>query len=150
VYNLYIKPILGIVFNDARTASDEEMLTTLATHAVSEMSSIMAAHYQSNIDACYTTLQTIASSATVDFSAIQNQLKLDTNIGVVPYYTNTDGVYTYAYETDSFIDYLSDDVFDDDTEIEAQRIKLVTYYTFKSIPIEENWETLIDYRIYAN
>ena len=42
------------------------------------------------------------------------------------------------------IDFPADDMED------GQRIKLITYYTFKSIPIEENWETLINYRIYAN
>ena len=56
----------------------------------------------------------------------------------------------FIYEEDKFVYYLSSAEFDTLTTDEAQRIKLVTYYTFNSIPLQKNWRTLINYRIYAN
>ena len=86
----------------------------------------------------------------MNYATYQTELRDSGNIEVVPYYTETAGQYQYEYETDQFMNYLEDSSFDNPEEIEAQRIKLITYYTFKAIPIEENWETLINYRIYAN
>lgn len=54
------------------------------------------------------------------------------------------------YTTDKFLTYLSSQEFNSLTNDEAQRIRLVTYYTFRSIPLQENWKLLIYYRIYAN
>lgn len=147
IYDGYIKPIINMVFMDG--LDDAEALKTLATTAVSLLSAILPTHSQSNIDALYALLQTISSAETIDKNAYRTELASDSDIGVVAYYTNTDG-YKYSHSTDSFMEYLNDDAFNDDTEIEAQRIKLVTYYTFPSIIIQENWETLINYRIYAN
>ena len=56
----------------------------------------------------------------------------------------------YIYETDIFLDALASANFNSLTTDEAQRIKLITYYTFNSIPLQKNWRTLINYRIYAN
>lgn len=56
----------------------------------------------------------------------------------------------FQSETDQYLNIISDIEYTDTVVDEAQRIKLITYYTFKSIPIEENWETVINYRIYAN
>ena len=33
---------------------------------------------------------------------------------------------------------------------EAQRIKLITYYTFKTIPLEKNFRLIFEYRIYCH
>lgn len=68
-------------------------------------------------------------------------------IGVEAYY-NQNG--TLQYVTDNFLTYLKDSSTSELSIDEAQRIKLITYYTFNSIPISENWEILINYRIYAN
>ena len=45
---------------------------------------------------------------------------------------------------------MSDPAFDGMGVDEAQRIKLITYFTFNSIPLQEDWRMKINYRIYAN
>ena len=77
----------------------------------------------------------------------QEAFAADTNIKVSALYDQK-GV--YVYESDLFLHELSMSYFDTLTTDEAQRIKLVTYYTFNSIPLQKNWRTLINYRIYAN
>ena len=69
------------------------------------------------------------------------------NIGVEALY---DRYNNYKRETDDYLDIIKSDEFSTLTVDEAQRIKLITYYTFKAIPIQTNWEILINYRIYAN
>jgi len=69
------------------------------------------------------------------------------NIGVEALY---DRYNNYKRETDNYLDIIKSDEFSALTVDEAQRIKLITYYTFKAIPIQTNWEILINYRIYAN
>ena len=69
------------------------------------------------------------------------------NIGVEALY---DRYHNYKRETDDYLDIIKSDAFSALTVDEAQRIKLITYYTFKAIPIQTNWEILINYRIYAN
>ena len=78
---------------------------------------------------------------------IQDELKKDENIGVEAFY-NQNGM--YVYEQDKFLDYMSASNFSTLSTDEAQRIKLITYYTFNSIPLQDNWRILINYRIYAN
>lgn len=69
------------------------------------------------------------------------------NIGVEALY---DRYNNYKRESDSYLDIIKSDAFSALTVDEAQRIKLITYYTFKAIPIQTNWEIVINYRIYAN
>lgn len=69
------------------------------------------------------------------------------NIGVEALYDRNNN---YKKETDDYLDIIKSDAFSALTVDEAQRIKLITYYTFKSIPIQTNWEIIINYRIYAN
>ena len=78
---------------------------------------------------------------------IQEALALGDNIKVEALY-NQKG--DYIYETDIFLDALASANFNSLTTDEAQRIKLITYYTFNSIPLQKNCRTLINYRIYAN
>ena len=81
-------------------------------------------------------------------AAVARRLGSEECLSVIAYY-NQYG--EYSHEVDQFKTIVTtDETFDTSEPDEAQRIKLVTYYTFKSIPIEENWETLINYRIYAN
>jgi hypothetical protein len=75
------------------------------------------------------------------------ETQLPTNIDVEAMY-NQNG--TFVYTTDKFLEYLSASEFNTLTNDEAQRCRLVTYYTFKNIPLTENWKVLIKYRIYAN
>lgn len=49
--------------------------------------------------------------------------------------------------TDNFLTIMDDVVLTTD---EAQRIKMITYYTFKSLPLQSNYTITINYRIYAN
>ena len=78
---------------------------------------------------------------------IQGELAAKGCIEVTAYYNQKQD---YVYEDDKFKEYLDSADFDALTTDEAQRIKLITYYTFNSIPLQENWRTLINYRIYAN
>lgn len=69
------------------------------------------------------------------------------NLNVKAYYNQNNEL---QYTTDDFIAILGSDSFNTLTTDEAERIKLITYYTFTGIPLEENISILIDYRIYAN
>jgi hypothetical protein len=76
-----------------------------------------------------------------------NELYEDDNIQLMAYYNQN---HVFVYSEDQFMTLIQNASTSDLTLDEAQRIKLVTYYTFNSIPISENWEILINYRIYAN
>ena len=105
---------------------------------------------QTNINAFIGVVSEIANDATIevaDIEAAQQALALDTNIKVNAMYNLSQ---KYVYEEDKFLYYLSDSAFTDLTVDEAQRIKLITYYTFKSIPLQSQWKIIISYRIYAN
>ena len=56
----------------------------------------------------------------------------------------------FVYSEDKFLEYLSSTEFSALTNDEAQRIRLITYYTFKSIPLDDAWKITVLYRIYAN
>ena len=105
---------------------------------------------QTNINAFATVVKGFATSTAItetDVTTAQGELVKNTNIEVKPMY---DLSQKYVYETDKFMTYMSDAAFEDLSVDEAQRIKLVTYYTFKSIPLQNNWKIIISYRIYAN
>lgn len=153
VYQTHVKPMLNIIFNGTTHTTDENtFVKNSAAAAITEINEVIASISQSNIATFVTTLESIANAdvSSMNYATYQTELRDSGNIEVVPYYTETAGQYQYEYETDQFMNYLEDSSFDNPEEIEAQRIKLITYYTFKAIPIEENWETLINYRIYAN
>lgn len=71
----------------------------------------------------------------------------DDNIHVTAYYNQNN---VLMYIEDDYMTLLQSVELSDLSLDEAQRIKLITYYTFNSIPLSENWEILINYRIYAN
>ena len=59
----------------------------------------------------------------------------------------------FVYATDKFKEYADTaaySVTEGEITDEAQRIKLITYYTFNALPLQSDWEILIYYRIYAN
>lgn len=93
------------------------------------------------------TVETLSADDSTRFKYYQDQLALSENIQVEAFY-NQNG--SYIYSTDKFKEYLSSSDFDSLGTDEAQRIKLITYYTFNSIPLQKNWRILINYRIYAN
>jgi len=84
---------------------------------------------------------------TLDYEYLKNQLAAEDCIQAQAFYNQND---TLQYVEDKFVHYLESSETDGLTLDEAQRIKLITYYTFNSIPISKNWEILINYRIYAN
>jgi hypothetical protein len=90
-------------------------------------------------------LSQLTTAEASSYPAIRTALSGAANINVEAMYNQNN---TLQYTTDKFLTYLGDVSFT--TEDEAQRIKLITYYTFNSLPIESNWELLIDYRLYAN
>ena len=90
---------------------------------------------------------TIFTSQDPDNPGYQMQLSDPENIAVTAYYNQKQ---EFIFEEDEFLHNLSSDEFNELTTDEAQRIKLITYYTFNSIPLQKNWRTLIYYRIYAN
>lgn len=155
LYTTHIKTILDIVFDNKRRADDPDVIAymkSLTDEAITVLDTIAVQKYdientQPNLYAFYQTLLTIQSSETIDFPAVQEALGGSDNIAVEALYNQSGD---YKSETDQYLNCLYDDAFDTATSNEAQRIKLITYYTFKSIAIEENWETLINYRIYAN
>lgn len=155
LYTTHIKTILDIVFDNKRREDDPtviDYMRSLIGEAVTVLDNIAVQKYdiettQPQLYAFYQTLITIQESEEIDFDAVQESLSSDENIEVVALYNQRGD---YQYETDNFMTCLYDEAFDAAESNEAQRIKLITYYTFKSIPIEENWETLINYRIYAN
>ena len=76
-----------------------------------------------------------------------NRLTSPDGLNLIAYYNQNE---TFMYLEDDYLTLLQDVEMSDLTLDEAQRVKLVTYYTFNSIPLSENWEILINYRIYAN
>lgn len=151
LYDTDIKKFLNLVFG-APTISSAEYDTEvieLAGEIYTVLSETTYSAGQSNINAFTDAVQSIMglTPGSVDYVSIRNTLRADTNIEVEAYYNTS---HEFVYEEDKFKYYLADEAFDDMTTDEAQRIKLVTYYTFKSIPLQSNWKIIISYRIYGN
>jgi hypothetical protein len=148
---------LDVVYNNHRLLTADEIVkghaqtivdTFIEAFGVDENDNLLCT--QENLLNFYNTTSSILTSESIDYSQLQDEYDDETNIGVIAYY-NQNGV--YQYENDQFIKYLNDPTDESLASLstdEAQRIKLITYYTFNSIPLEENWEILIDYRLYAN
>lgn len=145
-----IQDLLNMVYDkkkDSLTGSERAQyvasVQALATSILDIIREPMSHVSQSNLNAFMTRLTQLETATS--YVTIRTQLSGDGNIGVEAMYNQDD---TLQYTTDKFLTYLGEVSFS--TEDEAQRIKLITYYTFNSIPVESNWELLIDYRLYAN
>lgn len=151
LYVSHIKPFLNIVFdNNRRSESEVAYMKTLASEIATVLREIAIDKYHLDTSEDRTIINFIETLETVEdaeITDIQDALSDADNIQVESLY-NRRG--EYQYETDQYLNALTNPLFDSATTNEAQRIKLITYYTFKPIVIEENWETLINYRIYAN
>ena len=160
LYTDKIKPLINLIFDnnrgeDANTnviALANEIITICDSLVVGGETTPLSSYGQSNInaflDVCNDIISTQETSITdTTWNNWQNDLSAVTNIEVVGAY-NQNGVLLYT--TDKFLMYLSSSEFDSLTNDEAQRIRLVTYYTFASIPLQSNWKISIKYRIYAN
>lgn len=148
LYDTHIKKILNLIFGAPATTTTEydEEVIALAQEIITVMGSLPS---QSNIDAFRSTITGISTSqpGSISYTDLCGTLSNANNIEVDAMYNIS---HEYIYETDKFLEYLADPAFENLTVDEAQRIKLVTYYTFKSIPLQSNWKIIISYRIYAN
>ena len=154
LYQKVITELLDLVFNNNRLSNADEIVKGYAQTIVDTWNEVFGDTEctQQNLVNFYNTTESILSSESteVDYAGLQEAYGDVENIGVIAYY-NQSGI--YQYENDQFITYLNDPTDPSLASLstdEAQRIKLITYYTFNSIPLEENWEILIDYRLYAN
>lgn len=161
-----ITQLINFIFDNNRATETIAEIPTLATDILTILQNIPAnggtrsldSFGNTNINAFMGTLtelavETAESLTPERFQYYQNELSAvdgnnqPTNIGVEAFYNQNQ---TFIYATDKFKDFLSSADFDQLTTDEAQRIKLFTYYTFNSIPLQSNWKILINYRIYAN
>ena len=152
LYQTKIKLFLNIAFNNDRTPEDAEHFVLLANEIYTVMTeediaSYGETHINNFIDLVGTLLN--ADPSIIAWESIQDELSDATNIEVEALYNQAG---TFKEETDKFTYYMSSEAFqvDDFSVDEAQRIKLFTYFTFNSIPLQENWRLKINYRIYAN
>ena len=156
LYQTTIKPIIDIIFANATSEADIAYLKQLSQYAYEQLTPLANRYQQENLELfaidlgnLYTALNAIQPGQSVDtlYASMREQFSSDDEISVKAYYDQNS---VYQFSTDSYMDLVNTIDFPADDMEDGQRIKLITYYTFKSIPIEENWETLINYRIYAN
>ena len=154
LYNNQIRDIIRLIFdNEGRGEDANTQLKALASEIKTVCESVNLSSYgQSNINAFLAVINEIDSTAETaitdeKYRRYQDLLSGTDNIEVIAAY-NQNGA--FLYETDKFMEYLAAPEYAGLTNDEAQRIRLVTYYTFKSIPLDENWKISIKYRIYAN
>ena len=157
LYQNKISRLITLCFDNNRAATAGAEVIAFAAQIVDVLSTLnISAYGQTNINAFIATMESIANytSATVDFAALKTALGLAANIEVEAHY-NQNGVLVSTQ--DKFLTYLNDAAFYPTsgslqplTTDEAQRIKLITYYTFNPIPLESDWRIIFNYRIYAN
>lgn len=162
IYNSDIKQLISFIFDNKRSVEVIPEIVRLTAKILNDLENITIGGVtrpitdfgNSHINAFVDTLTELSTETVESITEnpdllieYQTQLSLDTNIEVVAYYNQKQ---EFIFEDDKFTHYLSESEFDSLTTDEAQRIKLVTYYTFNSIPLQKNWRTLINYRIYAN
>jgi len=150
-YRPYVKPIIDYIFSTPAAVGSMSVLKDMADEAKEAVETAMDGITETHIDAFISTLTFIIASyeAEVSYADIRQELidrlSAATNIGVLAYYDQNQN---YVSESDKFLEYV-DAIQYSDTD-EAERIKLITYYTFKAIPIDTNTRWFINYRIYAN
>lgn len=147
LYKTTIKKFIKLIYDNNRGDVDQEVID-LAKDIVTVLEPIRDFGH-TNITNFIDNVEVIANASVeqLDYEVFQTAFTSDDNIGVEAFY-NQSG--TFIYATDKFMEYMSDVEFKDLTTDEAQRIKLVTYYTFNSIPLNQNGKIIFQYRIYAN
>ena len=152
LYQSKIKQFLDIAYDNNRTEEDIAHFIVLANeiYAVMDAEGIVEygeTHINNFIDIVATLLN--AEPDMIAWETIQDEFSNEENIEVEALYNQAG---TYKREEDKFTYYMSSEEFQTEefTTDEAQRIKLFTYFTFNSIPLQENWRLKFNYRIYAN
>lgn len=154
LYNDQITEFLKLIYDGSRrTDGDKQMVINYATSILETMVANLVdedgtAISQTNMDNFMNTLTSISESSadTINVDSYQAELALETNIEAKEYHSGTQ----FQYVEDKFLEHLNDQVFSVLTTDEAQRTKLITYYTFNTIPLEQDIDIIFLYRIYAN
>lgn len=152
-YTAYIKDFIRLIFTNNITDDDKQEIIQLAS-AIYEILTAeegnITTYGQANINnfvALVTEIGAIEDPTLMDIQSYRDRLGASDNIEVEAFYNQMN---VFQYETDKFLTYLSGSEFTGLSTDEAERIKLVTYYTFNSIPLSSEVDILISYRIYTN
>lgn len=153
LYDTHVKKLINLIFsNSTYDTTTVEKIVNISTEALAVLTTELGETAETHIVAFENTLTTIINDGEeTNWDTVKDNLRSTDNIEVKDYEHN--GQFEYA--TDKFKEYVdiaAVDIQDPEKTItdEAQRIKLITYYTFNSLPIQSDWEILIYYRIYAN
>lgn len=153
LYTTHVKKLLKLVFGSTEYTEDiTEKIQGISSDIMEVFSNELGDPIaQTNIKNFNTTLDKIVNPvSTIDWDTIKDELRDVDNIEVHDEYDNN---HNFLRTTDRYIEYADDAAYlvpDKKITDEAQRIKLITYYTFNSLPIQTDWDILIYYRIYAN
>ena len=155
VYDTHIKKMLKLIYgNNTYTVELLTKIQNLASEIKTVLTETLGTTEESHILEFIGTLDDIlginVEDETTVLDTIKADLRTDANIEVEDVY-NADQ--TFLYSTDKYKEYADTAAYavtDASITDEAQRIKLITYYTFNALPIQSDWEILIYYRIYAN
>ena len=161
MYKRYVKPMLLELYNTkvtesaaAKEESDQRVIdfatnikyiidnTLVEEQTLGDLGNARMASFVNVIYMIYG-----GTAGNLDRLDLMDRLSANTNIAVEAFYNQNHEI---QYTEDEFLIILSGSEFYALTVDEAERIKLMTYYTFNSIPLEENTSILFDYRIYAN
>jgi hypothetical protein len=152
-YTAYIKDFIRLIFTNNITDDEKQEIIQLAG-AIYEILTAeegnITTYGQANINnfvALVTEIGAIEDPTLMDIQSYRDRLGASDNIEVEAFYNQMNA---FQYETDKFLTYLSGSEFTGLSTDEAERIKLVTYYTFNSIPLSSEVDILISYRIYTN
>lgn len=156
LYDTHVSKFIKLVYSN--NEYDEETIShivTLANDIITVLNETLGDASNTHITEFIDVLNDIISApegSSIDFDTIKTNLCSVENIEVDPSYSID---HTFKYSTDKFKEYTDAAAYTitgGDTPVtdEAQRIKLITYYTFNALPIQSDWEILIYYRIYAN
>ena len=154
VHKKYIKPMLLELCNtqytgDELVASDERIIN-YASQLIAVFTELdVNSFHNTRMNTFITTLTQISGSTagSINRTIFMEALEADTNIKLQAFYNQNAEI---QYTTDEYLTILTAPEFNALTVDEAERIKLITHYTFNSIPLEDNTSILFDYRIYAN
>lgn len=152
LHTKYIKPFLLLIFKKVDIVdTDDEKAIQYASNILDVMNELHISDLlNTKMNGFLSSVTTVAnaSAGNIDRTNLMDTLSsTDANIGVQAFYNQNEEI---QYTIDNYLNILAESEFNNLTVDKAQRIKLFTYYTFASIPLEENTTILFDYRIYAN
>lgn len=155
VYDTHIRKMIKLIYgNNTYTVDLLTKIQNLASEIKTVLTGALGTTEESHILEFIGTLDDIiginVEDETTVLDTIKADLRKDTNIEVEDVY-NADQ--TFLSATDKYKEYADTAAYavtGASITDEAQRIKLITYYTFNALPIQSDWEILIYYRIYAN